>query len=1339
MRPRNFILRTTRHAQRATLFALTMLLIQTAPLYAASMSDYCLVPPYVARTGVPPNITVVYEKGVDIVKGAYYNCPYGTVYNAATATCDTPSQFPDYYGFFKSTANYSYNTASEYFEQPSTACTPNGTNNCFSGKLLNWAFMSSLDLARKALIGFGWDDTLSGLPLAGDAFTYSGKFCHNAGSWTSNGTVCSNQDITPISYTDLEDGNKCVNANVTISGTDYSIAFNVKQTGGNAAKLDEIKYKVGFTTGAPTCSGTYTDIVSIGGSGGKIAMKFKTDGDSSTWEPRTGLVQKYADKDINYQYDTDVPRFGVKRWNSGAAQQEDIIKDSPALTATESATFFRDLLSAISKSPGTDPTTSYLGTMHKQIVNYFKGSSSTYQDNDTVSQTPYDWANDPLKACRKTFALYVTTGTYLGQDADKLSPLPSACSSLTYTDAFPTNTCYAYNTDLYTTDGTPPKQNITTYVVHTTFYGAGAGNEAKLTYAANISDGVYLKVDDPNKFEQVLETAILDMLKRAASGTAASVLASGQGEGANILQAVFYPRTPKLPLGIYEKRIEWIGRLTNFWYYVDPFFSTSTILEDTTSDDYLNLSNDKTVTLRYDTTLEKTVGDLYTYGSATPSTTGVAFESLKYLWEAGTMLWNRDITVAANKRKIYTTTNGTSLLSGNFSADTNNGDSDNSSTLLPYFDLSATDSDGDGFKDGDLNHDGSVNSTDASILIRYLHGEDFPSSSWLRSRTTAIDLNGDGDTADTVTINGVSVSESAKVWKLGDILNSTPRISSWVQLNTYDTIYSDTTYGDFLKSANYTGRGMVFTGGNDGMLHAFNLGKLEIPNQPSYITKTYTFDSSDKKACLSGTAANFGKEIWAFIPKNVLPYLKYLTDTGYCHLYSVDLTPYIFDASIGAPGTGDISNNTKDVNSWRTILIGGMRYGGACRDAAGSCNGGTDCVKTPVSGNGFSSYFALDVTDQNNPTLLWEFSDSTLGFATTGPAVVRIGADTSKNGKWFVVFGSGPTGPISTSDQQFLGRSDQPLKIFVRNLKDGTEATTITTTILNAFAGSMLNETMDTSKPPNYSDDVVYIPYVKKTGSTWTDGGVLRLSTKESPDPVDATNPWVMSTVIDGIGPVTSSIVKLQNTKKGQLWLYFGTGRYYFEQSATVDDADSQRKLYGVLEPCFTSSGVFDATCTSSVTGSLTDVTSNASADSSTVSTSGGWYINLDASGSYTYSGSTKDYRAERVITDPLSTTTGLVFFTTYKPYNDICSYGGKSFIWAMKYDTGGAPGALLKGTALLQTSTGSIEQLKLSTAFSDAGGRKTTALEGVPPTSQGLSIITTPAPAKRIIHIRER
>ena len=110
---------------------------------------------------------------------------------------------------------------------------------------------------------------------------------------------------------------------------------------------------------------------------------------------------------------------------------------------------------------------------------------------------------------------------------------------------------------------------------------------------------------------------------------------------------------------------------------------------------------------------------------------------------------------------------------------------------------------------------------------------------------------------------------------------------------------------------------------------------------------------------------------------------------------------------------------------------------------------------------------------------------------------------------------------------------------------------------------------------------------------------------------------------------------------------------------------------------------------------------------------------------------------AERVITDTVSTTTGCVFYTSYKPYTDVCSIGGKSFLWATRYNTGNS--CALKGKALLQTSTGSIEQKNLSDAFTGAGGRKSAAMEGVPPTGGGLSLQIPPVPLNRIQHIKER
>lgn len=919
----------------------------------------------------------------------------------------------------------------------------------------------------------------------------------------------------------------------------------------------------------------------------------------------------------------------------------------------------------------------------------------------------------------------------------------------------------------------------------------------------------YYEGEDGYELQRSITQAISDILRRVTSGTAASVLASGEGSGANLVQATYYP---KRVFGSDE--ISWIGSMQNLWYYVDPYFSFSNIREEggTTKDYILDLLADGTsnskmdyvLRLYYDSTDRKAMAERLTDDLGTGMTgtlvDKVVFEKLGNLWNAGPLLWSRDLSTSPRTIKTWIDKNNNGIVNAgefiDFSTPAFNALSASDKTVMrTYLQAGA---------DNDL----------ARRTISYVSGYDkfctgtatpcmldanctspaTCSGSGFRSRTVAMDLNGDNDVLD--------AGEEPKVWKLGDIINSTPQISSWLQLNGYNTYYADASYTAFVKdtgstlpltsTARYQNRGMVFVGANDGMLHAFRLGKLGLDWKSKTSTQKATLGkycvdkpstacvvASDCPSGLCASETELGKEIWAYIPKNVLPYLKYMYDTAYCHITSVDLAPYIFDASIEGPATtcadasGEYWKCPKNVNSWRTIIIGGMRYGGACKTTA---YGGAQGVKVPVTGEGYSSYFALDITDPYDPQLLWEFSDADLGTASSGPAIVRIssrtasgatsGADTptTTDGRWFVVFGSGPTGSINTADRQFMGNSDQPLRVFILDLKTGTRVRTIDTGITNAYAGSMINVTQDADL--DYQDDVVYIPYVRKCvgGDTaaicnsadgnWNNGGVLRLLTNEDlagnnvsgvAGGTTALNPanWQYSRVIDNAGPVTSSIVRLQDKKTGKLWLYFGTGRYFFKVNNVIDDAANVRNLYGLKDPCF-DGGAFSASC---LAGTGASYTASQLASIDLTSTSGvtddeGWKITLDdcsdASGT-TVACSSAYFRTERVITNPLTTATGLVFFTTLKPYDDVCSSGGSSAIWAVKYDTGGAPGTLLQGKALIQVSTGAIEQKDLSTAFTKKSGRKTDDIQGVPPTSQGLSIMTQPSPVKRVIHTRER
>ena len=106
---------------------------------------------------------------------------------------------------------------------------------------------------------------------------------------------------------------------------------------------------------------------------------------------------------------------------------------------------------------------------------------------------------------------------------------------------------------------------------------------------------------DGAELENAARDAFSGILKRASSGTAASVLASGEGSGANLIQAVFYPRRP-----FGDDIVWWTGSLQNMWYFVDPFFANATIREETTVDSKLNLTNDYIAQFYFDNVTELT-------------------------------------------------------------------------------------------------------------------------------------------------------------------------------------------------------------------------------------------------------------------------------------------------------------------------------------------------------------------------------------------------------------------------------------------------------------------------------------------------------------------------------------------------------------------------------------------------------------------------------------------------------------------------------------------------------------------------------------------------------------
>jgi type IV pilus assembly protein PilY1 len=1295
----------------------------------ASMTDYAQVPSCAATTSVKPNVMMIVDNSGSMYDFAYKTSGAG----ASSNNYDTSySSSTSYYGYFDNTAMYSY--SSNVFTVNSSATLDK--TNPLSGNFLNWLTMRRVDVIRKVLIGGKMTPRTAGsanylVPTESPDRDYYKKY----------GSYYYYVGPGPSIY-------KCTSSNCSSNTSSKYIAATYKN------------FKIYYGTTVPD----------------------------------DGIVQNYATKVQMGMMKFNTTGALYEQGNSGGADGGSVVATVGSTQAT--------LISAIEAA---DPSANTpLAETFYEAIRYFQATSSAYNSSTSYS------SSDPIQyACQKNFVLIVTDGastqdmnipgsnwsgyttkvtdsygfdikTWMSKIAtnEGTTTLYATSPSLSGTYYLAGLAYYAHNTDLRSSSvgksAVSGTQNITTYTVFafdddafgskllklTSKYGGYVDNDSSGTPYTDSTcgttsaksgcaewdadgDGVpdtYFEASEGSALVTQLTTAFNNILSRVTSGTAASILSNSAGSGATLLQALFYPSKTFDS----NTATTWLGEVHGLWYYLDPYLKYSTIRVDTTSDFKLNTLNDYIAQFYFNDSDSKTEVALIqdTTGTGTTlSTIGTSYTpddttNVKSLWRAGRSLWGRDLS--NDSRTIYTQTGISSL-------DTVQ-DLNNNSLGLALFNAST------------LAANTSVqtwlqaaNTTEASKIINYVRGTD---QSGYRSRT-------------------VTIGTTSGTWRLGDIVTSTPKVEANTALNSYDKAasvgYGDASYSKFIASHDYATRGMAYVGANDGMLHAFKLGILNEMTDPCRLSgadaSTCKYDKArilNADGTIATSSSNLGHEEWAFVPRQMLPYLKYLGDTSYPHLFYVDGTPKIVDMPIHTPSSYTASdypncssnywecpkqtvyktvNNVTtyldpDNTSWRTIMIVGTGLGGASRNRGDGCytSGSGNCVYTPVAGTGYSSYFALDITTPSTPKFLWEFhgdpsTSGNLGFTTGGPAIVRVG-NRAQNGRWFAIFASGPTGPIDTTNYQFLGRSDQPLNIFIVDIATGTLVRTITTTITNAFAGSLANATLDTDRSSvntsgNYQDDAVYIGYVQQTGTTtnWNSGGVLRLLTHQSTDPSN----WTLSPVITGIGPVTTSVTKLQDRTNKNLWLYFGTGRYFYKNSTEIDDQTAIRYLYGIKDPCYTSSNTLNTSCTATAltTSSLTDETSITSFSSS----SSGWYIGLAP---YTSS-----YGSERVITDPVASTSGLVYFTTFMPSSDVCGYGGNSYVWAVKYNTGGLPASLtLAGKLMLQVSTGAFAEISAS---SFASSRKSSAITGMPPLSSGLSVTTNPKPVKRFLHIQER
>ncbi|WP_448587817.1 PilC/PilY family type IV pilus protein, partial [Thermocrinis sp.] len=395
------------------------------------------------------------------------------------------------------------------------------------------------------------------------------------------------------------------------------------------------------------------------------------------------------------------------------------------------------------------------------------------------------------------------------------------------------------------------------------------------------------------------------------------------------------------------------------------------------------------------------------------------------------------------------------------------------------------------------------------------------------------------------------------------------------------------------------------------------------------------------------------------------PYLVWYGRADYCRVPTVDYRTFVFDASIGGPAGSD-----KDLNSWRTVLIGTMGFGGK------------------AIGNDYSSsVFALDLTDWLNgtsdqPTLLWEVSLPDRTLTTSFPAVIRLG-DRNKNGEWYVVIG---TGPLDPGGANFVS---QP-KLYFINLMNGRISRVDLPIPNNVIAAVGDIAVVDVDN--DYQDDVIYFGVYGKTnaGNTW--GNFYRLSLRSGSGykRVDSLRSSDICNVIDletfnttnnttnttsQHTPPVFGAPNFTKDENGRLWVFFGTGRYLSQDDRKIpynnyfigfkdDNWDGTRcatyrknDLDKVINPTITATvSEIRRLCFCDSKGcGMKDVVYNTYYSGEFTEPTRGWYHELTGEGIYS---------------QPL-VLGGIVDALTFVPSGDICEAEGSSELIAVYYKNG--------------------------------------------------------------------
>lgn len=392
----------------------------------------------------------------------------------------------------------------------------------------------------------------------------------------------------------------------------------------------------------------------------------------------------------------------------------------------------------------------------------------------------------------------------------------------------------------------------------------------------------------------------------------------------------------------------------------------------------------------------------------------------------------------------------------------------------------------------------------------------------------------------------------------------------------------DASYASFAAS-NASRKKVVYVGANDGFLHAFDTSNGR---------ELFAFMPTESLSVLSRSDASTGS----------YPYW----DPAYDHAYSVDGELTIADVKVGT--------------SWKTVLVGTMGRGG-------------------------KSIFALDVTNPDSPSFLWEKTaadpviGSMLGNSLGRPLIAKVA-----DGDWRVFMGNGPNS------------SGGRAAVLMLDAYTGADmgSTVVSTDSNNGLAPVNVwdGRGVDADSRPDGNFETVYAGDL--LGNVWKFDIETSSATK------------IFQTAANQ--PITISPLVARNpySATADTWLFFGTGRYLSKSDTSDDENAHVQSWYGVIDR-----GQIVARTTLKQVRITDEDDKGRVIEKVGAPGANGWFINLQ-SPNEAAAGSTVTARGERMVVPNFFQGMVLIGTTRFPFSNDPCTPTGKGFTMAIDPFTGG-------------------------------------------------------------------